>query len=88
MQARPSWSRLFFFQGKNMTEKTTLPETVTLTLAQLDEIAERGAHKALEKMTANIFIFVGRGIVTRAFWFIGVLFIGAYFWLQSRGFIK
>ncbi len=60
----------------------------TITQAQLEEVAERGAARALEKMTTHVFIFIGKGIVERAFWIVGILTVTAYFWLQSRGLIK
>jgi hypothetical protein len=63
-------------------------KTYTLSESQLVEIAERGAHAAFEKMTTRIFVFVGRGLIERIFWFVGIAAFALYLWLQSKGLIK
>jgi hypothetical protein len=63
-------------------------KTYTLDKDQLISIAEQGAQQAFDKMTNRLIIYIGRGVLERIFWIIGVCFLSLYFWLQSRGIIK
>lgn len=71
-----------------MTETKKEKTTHTLTVAELEAIAERGAILALDKMTTHLFIYVGRNILEKFFWYAGVAVIALYFWLDSRGLFK
>lgn len=52
---------------------------------QIEAIAEKAAEKAVAKITAVVYQNVGKSVVERAFWLIGALAIGLYFWLSSKG---
>ena len=54
----------------------------------IEEIAERAAKKAVAKMTDNLYKDIGRGVVAKTTWIVGVVTVGMYFWLQGKGFIK
>jgi hypothetical protein len=69
--------------GNNKNEAS-----VTLTDAQVDAIAEKAADKAVAKITANFYQEVGKGVVTKIMWLIGVVAVGIYFYLQGKGLIK
>lgn len=59
-----------------------------LTDAQVEKIAERAAEKAVAKITDRVYRDVGKNVVQKLFWLIGVISIALYFWLQSKGVIK
>ena len=65
-----------------------LPECPPLTESEIDEIAEKAAEKAIEKLTAHVYQEVGRSVVGKLVWILGALTVGAYVWAQSRGFFK
>jgi hypothetical protein len=56
--------------------------------SQLDEIAERAATKAMEKLTNHVYQEVGKGVVRKLFWIIGAASVGIYLWLKSKGIIS
>lgn len=59
-----------------------------LTDAQVEKIAERAAEKAVAKITDRVYRDVGKNVVQKLFWVIGVISIALFFWLQSKGLIK
>jgi len=58
-----------------------------LTEEQVEEIAERAAQRALNKMADQVYREVGKGVVSKALWLIGVVAVGLAMWLRSKGFI-
>lgn len=62
--------------------------TLSLTDEEIDHIAEKAAEQAVAKMTAAFYREVGRGVVNRFLWIIGILAIAAYVAAQQRGWIK
>jgi len=56
-----------------------------LTNEQIDEIAEKAAKKAVGMITAELYQNVGKSVVDKVFWVIGIVAVGLYFWLQSKG---
>lgn len=60
----------------------------TLSAEQLEAIAERGAQLAFEKMTTRLVLYVGRGVLERIFWILGLGGLWLYFFLQSKGIVK
>jgi len=60
----------------------------TMTGDQIEKVAEIAAQKALNKVSTDFFVYVGKGIFARAFWIVGASGLALYFWLQSKGFIK
>jgi predicted thioredoxin/glutaredoxin len=56
-----------------------------LTEEQIEEIAERAAERAMKKLTDHMYKEVGRGVVNKLFWIIGVISVGLYLWLKQKG---
>jgi len=55
-----------------------------LSDAEIDDIAERAAERALEK----VYLEVGRSIVRRLFWLVGVLALSVLIVLAGKGVIN
>lgn len=53
----------------------------TLTDDQMDAIAEKAAEKALQKVYAE----VGRSIVQKLFWGVGVAAVAVLMWMGAKG---
>lgn len=49
-----------------------------LTEEQIEQIAERAAAKAVAKMTDIIYQEIGKTMVKRFFWFVGLIAVGAF----------
>jgi hypothetical protein len=56
-----------------------------LTEAQVEEIAEKAAQKAISKLTGHIYQEVGKSVISKLFYIIGACSIGIYLWLKSKG---
>jgi len=67
-----------------MPSNTPLP----LTDAQIEEIAERAANRAIEKLTTEAYKSIGKSVVQKFVWIVGVCAVALYFWLQQKGLIK
>jgi tetrahydromethanopterin S-methyltransferase subunit G len=59
-----------------------------LTEAQLDEIAEKAAERAVEKVFARIYQEVGKGVVRKALYVIGMAVVVLAAWLAGAGHLK
>jgi hypothetical protein len=59
-----------------------------LTEEQIDEIAERAAEKAVTKVIDHFYAEVGKGVVRKVLWVIGVGSIALFVWLAGSGHIK
>lgn len=53
----------------------------------VEEIAEKAAQKAIEKLTSHVYREVGKSVISKLFYFVGAAAIGLYLWLKSRGVI-
>lgn len=60
---------------------------VHLTDEQVEKIAEHAAEKAVEKMTATAYQAIGKSLVNRLFWVVGVLAVAAWLWAMKSGYI-
>lgn len=56
-----------------------------LTDDQIEKIASLAADKAVKKMTDDAFKAVGKTVVEKLFWIVGVLALGTFAWLQATG---
>lgn len=52
-----------------------------LTDEQIDDIADRAAKRALEMVYAE----VGRSVLKKAAWLVGVVVVGLFIWLAGKG---
>ena len=55
---------------------------------QLEEIAERAAEKAIAKVTQDLYTSIGKAVLTKVVWSVGVAWVALIIWMQARGFIK
>jgi hypothetical protein len=54
---------------------------IQLTDAQIDEIAEKAAERAFQKIYQN----VGKSVLTKLTWMIGAAVVGIFMWLGGTG---
>jgi hypothetical protein len=64
-----------------------MPTQTTLTEEQIEEIAERAAERAMAKLTDHMYKQVGKGVVNKLFWIVGVISVGLYLWLKQKGLV-
>ncbi len=62
-----------------MTEERR--KNITLTDEQMEAIAEKAAHKALEVVYAE----VGKAVLKKVAWIVGVVVISVMMWLSYNG---
>lgn len=55
---------------------------------QIEEIAEKAAEKAIELMTAGVYKSIGRSVVDKFLWLVGVLSLGAWLWAKKNGYVQ
>lgn len=58
-----------------------------LTEEQIEEIAERAAERAMQKLTDHMYKQVGKSVVSKLFWIVGVISVGLYLWLKQKGLV-
>lgn len=59
-----------------------------LTEEQIEMIAERAATRAMEKMTDQLYREVGRGVISKLLYMVGVAAVAAWAWAHSQGWAK
>lgn len=59
-----------------------------LSEEQVEEIAERAALKAVEKTEARMYQAVGKGVVSKIYWIVGVSAVAVYIYLVKHGIIS
>lgn len=67
-----------------MSDSTFSP----LTEAQIEEIAERAANKAVAKLTDQVYREVGKNVVQKFIYVVGAISVALFLWLQTKGLIK
>ena len=63
------------------------PDFAPLTEEQIEEIAERAAERAMKKLTDHMYKEVGRSVVNKFFWIVGIISVGMYLWLKQKGLV-
>ncbi|MBY0474223.1 MAG: hypothetical protein K2Q13_04065 [Nitrosomonas sp.] len=58
-----------------------------LTPEDLEKIAELAAEKAVIKMTDHAYKSIGKSVVSRFLWAVGVVTVAFAAWLHSKGMI-
>lgn len=58
-----------------------MADEIMLTDAQIEQIAERAADKAFER----VYTQVGKSVLTKLAWFLGAAVIGLSMWLSGHG---
>lgn len=61
--------------------------SICLTPEQIEQIAEKASDKAVEKITHMVYQEIGRNIIQKAIWIVGVIGASIFFWLNANGFI-
>lgn len=61
---------------------------VYLSDDQIEQIAEEAAKRALKHMIEDGYKAVGKNVIEKGAWVVGVLACGIFAWLASKGFIK
>ncbi len=64
-----------------------MPTQTTLTEEQIEEIAERAAERAMAKLTDHMYKQVGKSVVSKLFWIVGIISVGLYLWLKQKGLV-
>ena len=59
-----------------------------LTEEEIEEIAEKAATKALAKMETHLYTMVGKSVLNKLFYAVGMFSAALYFYLHSNGWIK
>lgn len=62
--------------------------SVWLSDEQIEMIAEKAAVKAVSKMTDQVFREVGKGVIQRFTWILGVIAVAVYSYAYGRGWLK
>lgn len=75
----------------NLPNQPPFPDrrmAISLTDEEIEVIAEKAANKAVAKMTAMVYQEVGRGVINKLLWVVGITAVGLYVFLQQKGVIK
>ena len=67
--------------------QTCHPDCPLLNDTAIERIAEKAAEKAIEKLTTHVYQEVGRSVISKFVYIIGVCSLGLYLWLKSKGVI-
>ena len=57
---------------------------ITLTDEQLEQLVE----KVTEKVIENVYISIGKSIVKKFFWIVGVGTVALFAWMSTNGHLK
>ena len=52
---------------------------------QIDEIAEKAAAKAIERLTGDVYQAVGKSVISKFLWIVGAVVVGGWLWLKKNG---
>ena len=66
---------------------TCLPDCPLLDDSVLEKLAERAAEKAIEKLTNHVYQEVGKSVISKFVYIVGVCSVGLYLWMKSKGVI-
>ena len=54
---------------------------------QIEDIAEKAAEKAIEKLTGDVYKAVGKSVIQKLVWIVGAITVGGYLYLKKVGVI-
>jgi hypothetical protein len=60
----------------------------SMTEAQLEDLATRAAEKAIARITTGVYTSVGRAVMEKLVWAVGVGVVGLIIWIQTKGSFK
>ena len=55
---------------------------------QIEQIAERAAVKAMAKLTDDTYRSIGKNVVSKFLWIVGVMAAALFFWAAKQGWVK
>jgi hypothetical protein len=61
---------------------------IVLTDDQIDAIAKKAAMHAVGQLTDHVYKQIGKGVLSKVFWIVGVIAVSLYLWLKSKGVIS
>ena len=67
--------------------QTRCPDCQLLNDSELEKIAELAAEKAIKKLTNHVYQEVGKSVISKFVYVVGVCSVGLYLWLKSKGVI-
>ena len=76
--------------AKKVTELYSGPERraqAHLTEDQIEDIAEKAADKAIEKLTGDVYKAVGKSVVSKFLWIVGASAVGVWIWAKKNGLV-
>ena len=76
--------------AKKVTETYFGPERrarAHLTEDQIEDIAEKAAETAIEKLTGDVYKAVGKSVVSKFLWIVGASAVGVWIWAKKAGLV-
>lgn len=73
-----------------MTDEYAGPERrsrLHITDEQIEDIAEKAAEKAIEKLTGDVYKAVGKSVVSKFLWIVGASAVGVWIWAKKAGIV-
>lgn len=68
-------------------ERRSSNQPMVLTDDQIDAIAKKAAERAVEQLTNQVYQQIGKGVVRKFFYIVGVVCVAVYLWLVHVGII-
>ena len=73
---------MYEYEGEERRTREALSEE------EIEIIAERAAEKAMLKMTNQLYQEVGKGVISKILYLVGIVTIAAWAWMQTNGWLK
>lgn len=73
---------MYEYKGEERRTREALSEE------EIEIIAERAAEKAMLKMTNQLYQEVGKGVISKLLYLVGIVTIAAWAWMHTNGWIK
>ena len=74
--------KMEYYGGQERRTRSALSEE------EIEDIAERAAEKAMLKMTNQLYQEVGKGIISKLLYLVGIIAVGLWAWLHQGGWLK
>jgi hypothetical protein len=73
---------MYEYNGEERRTREALSEE------EIEIIAERAAEKAMLKLTNQLYQEVGKGVISKILYLVGIVTIAAWAWMQTNGWLK
>lgn len=74
-------------QLQEMVRGSVAEQIEARTKEEIDTIAEQAASRAVQKMTDEAYKMVGKSVLNKLLWLIGLMVMGLYLWLDKHGMV-